>query len=233
MHSRKKATKRVEINKKKCCWLLDGVSLSRNAKVLVSWHDKTMDELLKRAVPDIGIEYLMEMDFDAFFRQKSWADDGCYDFIFDNGLLAETNMDGMLLRSLGMHLKSGGGVRTVLPGSFEKFLVGSRSYENNFNRAIFISGFEAEKDSFYIAELAGFQRKVTWLQSFYTPELRRELAFLLQRIDFDVQAEANIRALQVFLQHHGISKEYLRFLVDTAVIHKEKLYCFCETGGIV
>lgn len=214
----------MDINKEKCCRLMDGVPLSRTARVLVSRYDKTIAELLKHAVPDIRIEYLMEMDLDAFIRQKSWTNDGRYDFIFDNGLLADTNMDDMLLRSFGMHLKSGGSMRTVLPGSFDRSLAGNNACKNNFDRAIFVSGFEAGKKSFYVAEFSLFQRKVTWLQGFYTPELRRELAFLLQRIDFDVQRKESIRELRAFVQHYNIDKDYLRFYVDTAVIHKEKLY---------
>lgn len=214
----------MDINEEKCCRLLDGVELPRAARVLVSRQEKIITKCLKYAEPDIRIEYLMEMDLEAFIRQKSWTDDGCYDFIFDNGLLADMCMDDVLLRALGLHLKNNGKLRAVLPLSFELMTVGRCSFENNFNRGIFVSGCELGEDSFYVAEFSDFHRKVTWLQSFYTPELRRELAFLLQRIDFDVQGEKSLRDLQAFVQRYGIDKGYLQFYVDTAVVHKEKLY---------
>lgn len=215
---------RVDINEEKCRRLMDGVELPSTARVLVSGYNKIMVELLRRAMPDIRIEYFMEMNFEAFIRQKIWTDDGCYDFIFDNGLLADMRMNDVLLRAFGMHLKNGGKLRAVLPLSVELISAGICSFKNNFNRGIFVSMGKFGEDSFYVTEFSEFQRKVTWLQSFYTPELRRELAFLLQRIDFDVQPGESVRALRSFIKHNGIGAEYLRFFADTAVVHKDKLY---------
>lgn len=214
----------MDIKAEKCRQLLEGVALSSAARVLVSWHENIITEYLEHAVPGIWIEYLTEMDLETFIRQKNWTDDGCYDFIFDNGLLADMCMDDVLLRALGMHLKRGGKLRVVLPLTFKLMMVGRCSFKNNFNRDIFVSGGEAGENSFYVVEFSDFQRKVTWLQSFYTPELRRELAFLLQRIDFDVQKEESLRELRAFVQRYNIDKEYLQFYVDTAVVHKEKMH---------
>lgn len=214
----------MDIKEEEYRCLIDGVKLPRNARVLVSWPERRLAGILKRAVPDISIEYLMEKDLDAFIRQKIYDDDGCYDFIFDNGLLADMRMDGVLLRSLGMHLKFSGGMRVILPSSFDRNLAGECAYKNNFEGGFFINMHEAGAASFYVAEFSFFQKIVTWLQSFYTPELRRELSFLLQRIDFDVQSEESIRDLRFLVQRYDIDAVYIRFFVDTAVIHKEKLH---------
>lgn len=215
---------RVNINEEKCCWLLDGVKLSGTGRVLVSWHEVEIAGLLRRVLPDINIEYLTEMDTEAFIRQKKRPAGGRYDFIFDSGLLADVRMDGQLLRSLGMQLKSGGRLRMVLPESLDRNLAGRCAYANNFNRSILISAFETGGAAYYVAELSDFQREVTWLQSFYTPELRREMAFLLQRIDFDVYGGESVKLLKLFVKRYGIDADYLRFFVDSSVVHKEKLY---------
>lgn len=87
---------------------------------------------------------------------------------------------------------------------------------------------EAGTDTFYIAEFSRFQRKVTWLQSFYTPDIRRELTFLLQRIDFDIMPEENAGRVQSFVEKHNINVEYLRLFIDTAVIYKEKVQRYLQ-----
>lgn len=214
----------VDIKEKICRQLLYGVDLSRAFKVLVSWYDEKITDILRQGVPNISIDYLMDMDFEAFIRRTNWTDDGCYDFVFDNGLLEMMHMDGVLLRALGMHMKYDGRLRAVFSADIASSLVGRLAYENNFDRDIFAGSVEAGKDSCYVVEFSDFQRKVTWLQSFYTPELRRELAFLLQRIDFDVQFDESIRALKVFLKRYNIDTEYLCFFVDASVVHKDKLY---------
>ena len=218
----------MNIDEQKCYQLLEGVVLPVHARVLASWRSEKLESLLRSAVPDISIDYLMDMDVETFMQIPAWTEDGRYDFIFDNGLLGELAMDSALLRALGMQLKNEGAIRSVLPASIDKRFAGHCSYVNNFDKSILVNWVEAGADTFYIAEFSCFQRKVTWLQSFYTPDIRRELTFLLQRIDFDIMPEENAVRVQRFVEKHNINVEYLRLFLDTAVIYKEKVQQYLQ-----
>lgn len=218
----------MNIDEQKCYQLLEGVTLPLHARVLASWRSEKLELLLRSVVPDISIEYLMDMDIEQFMQIPAWTEDGRYDFIFDNGLLGDLVMNGVLLRVLGLKLKEGGAIRSVLPASIDKRFAGHCSYVNNFDKRILVNWIEAGTDTFYIAEFSRFQRKVTWLQSFYTPDIRRELTFLLQRIDFDIMPEENAGRVQSFVEKHNINVEYLRLFIDTAVIYKEKVQRYLQ-----
>lgn len=218
----------MSIDDQKCYQLLEGVNLPLHARVLASWRNEGLEYLLRYAVPDISIEYMMEMDIEQFMQVSVWAEDGKYDFIFDNGLLGDLNMDGALLRAFGMHLKDNGAMRSVLPASIERRFAGECSYVNNFDTGILVNWVEAGADTFYIAEFSRFQRKVAWLQSFYTPEMRRELLFFLQRIDFDIMPEENAGRILNLMKKYNVSWEYLRFFIDTAVVHREKVQRYLQ-----
>lgn len=221
----------MNIDEQKCYQLLEGVNLPLRAKVLVSWRNEELEYLLRTAISDISIEYLMDMDIEQFMQMPTWTEAGRYDFIFDNGLLGDLVMDGELLRALGMHLKDNGAMRSVLPASIDRRFVGDRSYVNNFDRGILVNWIEAGADTFYIAEFSHFKRKVTWLQGFYTIEIRSELTFLLQRIDFDIVPEENADRLLRFMKKYNISLEYLQLFIDTAVVHRDKVKRYLQMPG--
>lgn len=214
----------MNIDKQTYCNLLKGIDLPEDAKVLISWREAQLDRLVQAISPGVRLDYVMEMNLEKLLQIQAGNDDGSYDFIFDNGLLSETNMAGDLLRSLGMQLKPAGRMRAVFAESMNPSLVGVNGYAGNFDSCMLVKGSEPETSPFYIVEFSGFQRQVTWLQSLYAPDVRRELAFLLQRIDFGIRAEESVEALRYFLVRHHISSEDLRIFVDKVVIHKKKVY---------
>ena len=75
----------MNIDEQKCYQLLEGGVLPVHARVLASWRSEKLESLLRSAVPDISIDYLMDMDVETFMQIPAWTEDGRYDFIFDNG----------------------------------------------------------------------------------------------------------------------------------------------------
>lgn len=84
-------------------WLCSG------QRILLSWQDDMLSELLKQKQPDIQIDVLMNGDFVAFVSEKKPDSMVKYNCILDNGLLAQVECDGNLVRAMGMHLVPGGG----------------------------------------------------------------------------------------------------------------------------
>ena len=62
--------------------------------------------------------------------------------------------------------------------------------------------------------------EVTALKSFYTPEIRKELAILLRRIEYDIDFEENIERLRNLCTEHMIFEDYLFDFIEQIVIHR-------------
>ena len=58
----------MSIDDQKCYQLLEGVNLPLHARVLASWRSEKLELLLRSVVPDISIEYLMDMDIEQFMQ---------------------------------------------------------------------------------------------------------------------------------------------------------------------
>lgn len=214
---------RLDIKLQKSYYLAYNIGLPSCARVLVSWQDNFLFELLKDSCQGIQIDCLMDMDFAAFV-QESYSDNVMiYDCIVDNGLLAQTSMDAALLRAMGMHLVVGGCVRSVFPSNMECGEIAEAASINNFVDARCLSVTEAGTQSFYVAEFSRFKQGVAWLQGFYTPEIRRKLAWLLQRLDFGLDVENTLSAIRQLCCQHSVTSEYLSVLADIATIHAQQV----------
>ena len=66
--------------------------------------------------------------------------------------------------------------------------------------------------------------EVVALKEMYTPEIRAELARLLHRVEYDIDAEKNLVALLKLCRQEKIFNEYLEDFIDQTVIHKEKIF---------
>lgn len=66
--------------------------------------------------------------------------------------------------------------------------------------------------------------EVALLKSLYTPEIRAELSRLLHRIEYDVDAEENVKTLAEFCAANEIFGDYLEDFVEEAVFHKANFY---------
>lgn len=214
---------RLDIKLQKSYYLAYNIGLPSCARVLVSWQDNFLFELLKDSCRGIQIDCLMDMDFAAFVQEVYSDNVMIYDYIVDNGLLAQTGMDAALLKAMGMHLLPGGRVRSVFPSYMERGEIAKVAFVNNFGDGRCLGVTEAEAQSFYVAEFSRFKQGVAWLQNFYTPELRRKLAWLLQRLDFGLDVEETLSAIRQMCCQHSVTSEYLSVMADIATIHAQQV----------
>ena len=210
----------MSVNDVKRQLLLEGITLPSKARVLISWQDDRLAAMLREFLPTVQVDYLMNMDFAAFLQESDLDKLTAYDCIIDNGLLEQAQLSGPLLQAMGLHLQPGGFVRAVFSASMDKEVVGKVAYVNNYDEACLCFEGEYGEHSFYIAKLGLFQQVPAWLQCFWTPEVRRRLSYLLQRIDFDVRQAESVAAVKQLCREYHIDRRYLTVFVDVAVIHK-------------
>ena len=67
------------------------------------------------------------------------------------------------------------------------------------------------------------------LKSLYSPELRRRLAFLLHRLEYDVELEASFRELQKLCMEEQIFPDYLEDFIGEACAHPKKVFSFLSS----
>ena len=182
-----------------------------------------MIDLLRQICTDIRIDCLMEMNFSAFLQEIDYNEIVIYDCIIDNGLLAQTNFDTQLLSAMGMHLASSGVLRASIPLHKERNEIGKIFFAHNFEVSKLLSTTEADDESFYVAEFSLFNQGVAWLQSFYTSEVRKKLAYLLMRLDFGFDIDNTVAAVRSLCLINHIDREYLSVMIDRATIHKQQV----------
>lgn len=215
--------KRLDVNKQKCYYLTYNIRLAPGARVLISWQDEFLIDLLRQICADIRIDCLMEMNFSAFLQEIDYNELVIYDYVIDNGLLAQTNFDTQLLRAMGMHLAPSGVLRTSIPLHKEINEIGKIFFANNFEVSKLLSTIEAGDEFFYVAEFSLFNQGVAWLQSFYTSEVRKKLAYLLLRLDFGFDVDNTVAAVRQLCLANNIDREYLAVMIDIATIHKQQV----------
>lgn len=213
--------------------LVRDLYLGSGQRILLSWQDDMLAELLKQKQPDIQIDVLMNGDFAAFVSEKNPDSMVKYNCIFDNGLLAQANCDGNLVRAMGMHLVPGGRLRSVFPASMDKKRILYSMYRNNFEQAVCIADCTAGDFSFYIGEFSLFNQGIAWLQSFYSAEVRKELAYLLQRIDFAVPVPDTREKLVQLCRKNDVTEEYLSVLLQLGTVHTDRVRRKLESWGVL
>lgn len=210
----------MSVNDVKRQLLLEGITLPSKARVLISWQDDRLAAMLREFLPTVQVDYLMNMDFAAFLQESDLDKLTVYDCIIDNGLLEQAQLSGPLLQAMGLHLQPGGFVRAVFSASMDKDVVGKVAYVNNYDEPCLCFEGKCGEQDFYVVRLGFFQQASAWLQYFMTPELRRRLSYLLQRIDFDVHQAESVAAVQQLCREQHVERTYLNVFIDTAVVHK-------------
>lgn len=213
--------------------LVRDLYLGSGQRILLSWQDDMLAELLKQKQPDIYIDVLMNGDFAAFVSEKNQDSMVKYNCILDNGLLTQSDCDGNLVRAMGMHLVPGGRLRAVFPASMAKNRVLYSMYSNNFEQAVCIADCTAGDFSFYIEEFSFFNQGIAWLQSFYSAEVRKELAYLLQRIDFAVPVPDTKERLVQLCCKNDVTEEYLSVLLQLGTVHTDRVRRQLHIWGVL
>lgn len=75
----------------------------------------------------------------------------------------------------------------------------------------------------YLFRAAASTAAVTNLKGLYTPEVRKELARILHRIEYDVQRAENIARLRQLCQQEGIFPDYLQDFIEETCYHAERM----------
>ena len=75
----------------------------------------------------------------------------------------------------------------------------------------------------YLFRAAISTAKVANLKGLYTPEVRKELARILHRIEYDVCREENIEKLWQLCQREAIFPAYLEDFIEESCFHKERM----------
>lgn len=83
---------------------------------------------------------------------------------------------------------------------------------DNFNNELLVKN--------WIVKACRSKAEVAALKSFFTPDVRKQLARILHRIEYDVDREENILRLKSFCQQHQIFDDYLADFIDSVVLHK-------------
>lgn len=75
----------------------------------------------------------------------------------------------------------------------------------------------------YLFRAAASTAAVANLKGLYTPEVRKELARILHRIEYDVQRADNIMRLQQLCKREGIFSEYLQDFIEETCYHANEV----------
>ena len=68
------------------------------------------------------------------------------------------------------------------------------------------------------------------LKSLFTQEIRKELSWLLHRVEYDIDREENLEKLWAFCRKHGIFEDYLEDFAREIVIHPKALEFLCHAA---
>jgi hypothetical protein len=80
----------------------------------------------------------------------------------------------------------------------------------------------------YLFRAACSTAAVANLKGLYSPAVRKELARILHRIEYDVQRAENLERLQVFCAQEGIFPEYLQDFIAESCCHRERVLALLE-----
>ena len=75
----------------------------------------------------------------------------------------------------------------------------------------------------WIVKASRSTAEVAALKSFYTPAVRKELARLLHRIEYNIDRKENIERLHNLCEEHQIFDDYLFDFIEQVVVHRERL----------
>lgn len=68
-----------------------------------------------------------------------------------------------------------------------------------------------------------FTEKTSWLRSFLDPEIRQELAYVLRRIENDIELSVNFQQLWHLCQQYDITAEYLVPFIQNTMLYPNKV----------
>jgi hypothetical protein len=80
----------------------------------------------------------------------------------------------------------------------------------------------------YLFRAACSTAAVANLKGLYSPAVRKELARILHRIEYDVQRAENLERLQAFCAQEGIFPEYLQDFIAESCCHRERVLALLE-----
>lgn len=78
--------------------------------------------------------------------------------------------------------------------------------------------------AYLVYEAQGFDYNTVWLRQFFTEEIRRDLAYTIHRIEYDIQVMENCHRILEMCTQYQISSQYLVLMIRNVAIDKEKVF---------
>lgn len=117
----------------------------------------------------------------------------------------------------------------LLCASFYKdtsFVPIKKAAPQDFLGQLLTFGFENRRDDLeteiWLVKAGRSTPEIAALKSLYTPQIRKELARLLHRIEYDVERERSLRELQNLCERENIFADYLAEFMEMTVVHLEE-----------
>ncbi len=219
----------MEIDKQAGMILLARVHYDRPQRLLLCCHDELLESLLHLHLPETQVDCLLDMDLEHFVAERLQESAAAYGCIIDNGLLEQAGWDRILVMTMMLYLRMpSGNLYTIYHCAPDMDLV-AYACDIGFNHVECFHEIPGER-TLCFGEWGVFNQLVVWLQSFYTAEVRQRLAYLLQRLDFDVLVQESRRELKELCAREGIPGLYMERMIDAAVVHREKVKGLLELG---
>lgn len=147
-----------------------------------------------------------------------------FDYIFMEALLQRTINKSALLDNVRQHLRGNGKLLGIectenLYGLQETAAALKQYYED-------VHFFQIPQNKIYVYKAAKYflSEKTSWLRSFFSPDIRMNLVWLLRRVENDIDLEGNCQAVLMMCEQYNIPDDYLQCLVNETMLNAEKVW---------
>lgn len=187
-------------------------------------------------IPDPLLQRLQEKDFagaefvlldkterDRWRKTRRLPINGSFDYIFLSEMTCNFESLQVLSEDARKHLRGNGKLLGILPvmdgNSLQKISVLlKQSYE-----VLKIVDFGSTSYYLFKADKYFLHEHTSWLRSFFSPEVRRQLVWGLRRIENDIDIERNIQDVLRLCKQQQITAEYLCCLMNDTLLDKKKV----------
>ncbi len=194
-------------------------------RILVCSDGGGLGKLIKSQYPWAEVVRLQDIGREKLLQDIDVVQIAHFDWILYDGTLEMLQDDARLILALGIHLSPYGWLQCIAMGEKKVKELNKALFGNCFGdiKAEKLGEIHAARDVAYIVFAGKFSGILAWLKQYYTEDIRRDIGFLLSRIDFDIDAEESVDKLKAMCKKLNIQPKYLRTFAETATINKEKV----------
>lgn len=247
----------VQFKRKVIFQLVSDLQLEQNGSILLCNADVFVFREVRRQYPGTKIDCLALSDVNEFILSAKDVQGKNYEYILDFGLLEKCQWDSLLIRAMGVNLSEHGRLRYFFTnqeyqsdalkyGMKNHFDVIQRIYENWFapgflygitldGKAVNVNNWCGNNGGypFYIGWAGNFDRRASWLQAFYTEDVRWKLSSLLNRIEYDIDVQHSLEMLKVLCRETKIDSVYFNRFLCYVVNDVDKVENLLKQAGVM